>query len=302
MKKYMLALSIFTVVFAFAFSITSMRSEAQSFQLFQGSLSFNPNVIKNKQTYTISVTSGPASSATKIWVDNGDGKFSDFGGWISTDSTGKFSVSRTLNCASYATLTPGRLVPVGNRILTQKVFLEYTTGPSIGASSSTATLQVDCRTSGGGTTPSAPDPDPTINTAVSPGGKIKFIKEIIRPIQPDPNLNKDLKNILVIRDKFVIDANCGARPNLWTAKEDGSVVISARDGCIDMHLGQTGVQFGHGNIHSRLLLNWAGSINDFVHELLGTGIGQSALCVQPDASLPDGCADWRQTPFLQGLP
>ncbi|MFZ3029664.1 MAG: hypothetical protein WA095_01580, partial [Minisyncoccia bacterium] len=48
---------------------------------------------------------------------------------------------------------------------------------------------------------STPPPPPPIDTTPSAGGKIRFIKEAVKPIQRDPNGSVTLEEILAIKDK-----------------------------------------------------------------------------------------------------
>lgn len=124
----------------------------------EGTLSFSPNSVKNGEKFTIVLTGGPANTPTKIWVKNNDGMdFQDFGGWNLTDALGSISVERTLNCNAYQTLEPGKSVAVGNRKLTQAVYLEYV---GTGKVSKTTVHTKDCTTS------SSPPP----STVVPPPG------------------------------------------------------------------------------------------------------------------------------------
>jgi len=153
----------------------------------QGTLSFSPSIVKNGQSFNISLTGGQASSPTKLWVDNNDGKgFRDFGAWVTINASGNISVSRTLNCNSYQTLEPNQTVPIGNRKLVQKIYLEYV---GLNKISGTATHTKDCTTGSITTNPDNPTTPPvsTNNPLFPYTVKSIFGTDYIRKAFPTPS-------------------------------------------------------------------------------------------------------------------
>lgn len=146
----------FWPVFALAAVILTVlvlgRVQAQTSTI-QGTFSFDPAVAKDGQAFYIHAAGAPANTQARIWVDNGDGKgFVDFGLWETTNSQGAIEVKRTMNCSAYATLVPGQSVAVGNRQITQRVYLEYV---GKGVRSPEASHTKNCLV--GANTPTAPD-------------------------------------------------------------------------------------------------------------------------------------------------
>ena len=144
------------------------KADAQT-QTVQGTLSFSPVKTKHGEQFQITLTGAPINATTRIWVDNNDGLgYQGFGEWVTTSATGGISVSRTLNCDAYLTLTPDRSVPIGNRELVQTVYLEYV---GLNIVSKTATHIKDCTSrSRPVNPPSTPPQNPQVGPTIPTSG------------------------------------------------------------------------------------------------------------------------------------
>ncbi|MFA6520715.1 MAG: peptidoglycan-binding domain-containing protein [Candidatus Paceibacterota bacterium] len=144
-----------------------------------------------------------------------------------------------------------------------------------------------------------PPADPVFSPSQSTNGKIQFIKQALKNKQKDPNGEASIHNILAIKDKFVIDADCGQEPNMWIVKEDGSKILSSWHACRDSARGVWGdVYAGHGRISSALKLDWGNLISGaFIHEVQGGGQGGSLCLVKGPSGEAGDCAQWAPGAF-----
>ncbi|MFA6257028.1 MAG: peptidoglycan-binding domain-containing protein [Candidatus Paceibacterota bacterium] len=143
------------------------------------------------------------------------------------------------------------------------------------------------------TKPAAYVPPPiTSATPSSTNGKIKFIKEGLKA-NPKDHSSFYITSVAGMKDKMVIGGNCILSPNLWVMKEDGSAILSSRDGCDDSSSGAWSMGHMGGLIASEILINWASDLGSFVHPIRSVDEAAGMACSNPGPSgEPGDCAEY----------